>query len=127
MPVETNSGCSFASKSLDACTRLLQDMDAAVLGGNDTQFREQEPGADYGMTGELEFFFCGEDPQPREGLFIRRLLHKNRLRKIHFPRDGEHLVVRESVAISKNGKRVALEAVVGENVESVIAVFHGWL
>ncbi len=91
-------------------------MDAAVLGGNDTQFREQEPGADYGMTGELEFFFCGEDPQSREGLFIGRLLHKNGLRKIHFPRDGKHLVIGESVAIGKDGERVAFEAVVGENV-----------
>src|SRR2546421_3200770 len=78
------------------------------------------------MTGELELFFCREDAQTGERRFLRRLLYKDRLRKIHFARDGEHLVVRKLVAVGEYGERVAFEAVIGEDVEGVEAVFHGW-
>ena len=101
-------------------------MDAAILRGNNAKFREQEPGANHGMPSELEFFFCRKDAQPREGFLFRRLLYKDGLRKIHFARDGEHLVVRKSVAVGEYGERVAFKAVVGENVERVEAVFHSW-
>jgi hypothetical protein len=78
------------------------------------------------MPGELEFFSCRENTQSRERLFIRGLLHKDRFREIHFACNGEHLIVGESIAVSKYGERVAFEAVVGENIECVKAVFHGW-
>ena len=78
------------------------------------------------MPGQLQLFFRGENAQTGQGLSFRRLLHKDRLRKIHFARDDEHLVVREFVAVGKYGERVAFETVVGENVKGVEAVFHGW-
>ena len=68
-------------------------MYAAVLRGNHAQFREQEPSSNHGMAGELEFFLGGEDSQPRERFFVRGPLHKDRFRKIHFARNGEHLIV----------------------------------
>src|SRR5713226_3429905 len=110
----------------DARSGLLQNVHAAFLRGDNAQLREQEPGSNHGMAGEFELFLCREDAQPRERFFFRRLLHKDRLRKIHFAGDGEHLVVRESIAVGKYGEGVAFEAVVGENIERVKAVFHGW-
>ncbi len=104
----------------------MKNVHAAVLRGNDAQFREQEPRSNHGMAGEPEFFFCGEDTQSRERFFVCGFLHEDRFRKIHFARDGEHLVVRKSVAVGKYGQWVAFEAIVGENVKRVEAVFHGW-
>src|SRR5437867_11580154 len=78
------------------------------------------------MTGEFEFFLGREDAQAREGFFVRGLLYKNRFRKIHFARDSEHLIVGEAVPVSKYRERVALETVVGENIERVEAMFHDW-
>src|SRR5229473_2102155 len=101
----------------DSRSRFLQDVNAAVLRRNDTQLREQEPSSNHGMTGQLELFFCGEDSQPGERFFLCRFLNEDRLREIHFARDGEHLVVCESVAVGKHREGVAFEAVVGENVE----------
>jgi len=37
-----------------------------------------------------------------------------------------HLIIGKAVAVSEDGKRIAFEAVAGEDVEGVEAVLHGW-
>ena len=101
---------------------LLHDVDSAFLRGNDAEFRQKKPGSDDGMPGEFQFFFGGENAQARECAVIRRFLHEDRFREIHFAGDGQHLVVREAVAIGDNGQGIALESRGGENIQSVEAM-----
>ena len=108
----------------NACAGLLHDVHAAFLGGNDAEFGEQEPGADDRMAGEFQFFLGGENAQAGQGAVIGGLLHENGFGKIHLAGDGLHGVVRKAVAVGDDGERIAFEAIGGEDVQSVEAMFH---
>ncbi len=161
IPVETNSGSSFGSKSLGVrpraaaraflligsfCLRhghtlraafleanldrqnaragLLRNVDATLLRGDDAEFGEEEPRADYRMAGEFEFFARCEDSQASERVIFGRLLHEDSFGKIHFASDGEHGVVGEAIAVGDDRERVALKTSGGKNIERVEAAFH---
>src|SRR5882724_3021204 len=110
----------------NAGSRLLQDVNAAFLRRNNAQLREEKPRADDRVARELEFFFRGEDAQARERFLFGWLLDEDRLREIHFARDGEHFIVGEAVAVGDHRERISFEARVRENIKRVKAVFHGW-
>jgi hypothetical protein len=67
-----------------------------------------------------------KDAQARESFFFGRLLHKDRFRKIHFTRDGLHLVIGEAIPIRENREGIAFEARGGKNVKSEETMVHGW-
>ena len=108
----------------NARARLLQHVHTAFLRGNDAQLREQKPRPDYRMAGQLEFFFRGEDAQTRQRAIVGGLLHENSFRKVHLAGDGQHLIVRKTVAIGDDGEGIALKARGGENVHGVEAMIH---
>ncbi len=108
----------------DAGARFLHHVYAAFLCGNDAQFRKKKPSANDWVAGKFQLFASGEDAQAGEGALVGRLLHEDRFGEIHLAGDGLHLIVGKAVAIGEDRERIAFEAGVGENVESVETVFH---
>src|SRR5271167_1575735 len=76
------------------------------------------------MPGELQFFLGSKDAQAGQCPVVRRLLNKHGLRKVHFSRDREHLVVGQSVSIGNDRERVALKSRGGENIQSEKTMVH---
>src|SRR5208282_3906884 len=108
----------------NARARLLKHVHTAFLRGDDAQLRKQKPRSDYGMAGQLELFLGGEDAQTRQRAIVGGLLHKNRLREVHLTGDGQHLILRKTVAIGDDGQGIALKARGGENVHGEEAMIH---
>ena len=108
----------------NAGARLLHDVNAAFLCGDDAKFGEKEPGTDDGMAGELQLLLRGEDAEASERAIVSRFLDEDCFGVIHFARNDLHLIVGEAVAVGENGERIAFEAIGGEDVECKVAVLH---
>ena len=103
---------------------LLQDVHAALRGGNDAKFGQQKPRADDGMAGERELAGGGENAQTSERAIIRGPLDENGFRKIHLARDGLHFRGGNAVAVGDDRERVAGETFGGEDIERVESAIH---
>ena len=72
------------------------------------------------MASEGKFFLDRENTDANPTLTLDRTITRQdecRFRQIHFASDGLHFGIRETGAIVKYGKRVALEWAGGEDVE----------
>ncbi len=103
---------------------LLQDVHAAFGSGDDAEFSEQEPRADYGMAGQRQFARGGENAQASKRAIIRGPLDENSFRKIHLARDGLHFRGGNAVAIGDDRERISREGLGGENIERVESAIH---
>ena len=61
----------------NAGARLLHDVNAAFLCGDDAKFGEKEPGADNGMAGELQILLRGEDAEASERAIVSGFLDED--------------------------------------------------
>ena len=87
-------------------------MDAEFGSGNDAEFSEQEPGADYRMAGQRQFRVVVKMRRLCESAIIRGALDENRFGEVHLARDGLHFRGGKAVAIGDDGQRVACERLV---------------
>src|ERR1700739_3451131 len=104
---------------------LLKHMHAAFVRGDHPQFGQQKPCTDHWMSGELQLFLRGENTQARQCTIVSRLLYEDRFCKIHLASDRLHRILRKSISIGEDRKRIAFEARIGENIESIKTVTHG--
>ncbi len=103
---------------------LLHDVDAAFLSRNYAEFRQQEPSADYRVSGQFQLFLGSENAQACQRAVIGWFLHEDRFREVHFASDSHHLIIRQSVSVSNDGKRIALKSRGGENIQRMEAMVH---
>src|ERR1700733_12442860 len=72
------------------------------------------------MAGEGQFFVNRKNSYPHPALAFDSLVagqDKSGFRKVHFARDGLHLLVAQPASIGEYSQRVALEWLRGKNVE----------
>jgi hypothetical protein len=103
---------------------LLQDVHAALGGGDDAKFSKQKPRTDHGMAGKRQFTRGSENTQTRQRAIIRGPLDEYRFGKIHLARDGLHFRSGNAVAIGDDRERISGEALGGENIERVESAVH---
>ena len=65
-----------------------------------------------------------KNAQAGQRAIVSGFLHENGFGKIHLARDVLHGVVRKAVAVGDDRQRIAFEAIGGENVQRVEAMFH---
>ena len=109
----------------NARASLLKHMHAALVCGHHAQFSQQKPCTDHRMSRELQLFLRGENTQARQCAIVCRLLHEDRLCKIHLSRDRLHRILRKSISIGENRKRISFEARIREDIEGIKTVTHG--
>src|SRR5688572_805294 len=74
------------------------------------------------MTGKGKLLGGSENSQATQSL--RRLFfghlrieHENGFRKVHLPRNPEHLILSDTLTLGKNGERVTGKGLLGKHVE----------
>ncbi len=110
---------------------LLQYDDdiARAIDQRRTRLSKQDRRADSRMSGEGNLALRREDSHARRVRRILRLQHEDRFREVQLAGDCLHLIGAEGIGIADDGKRIAAEAAVGEDIERVqrqghLAIVH---
>ena len=104
---------------------LQPDFGFEGASGLDLHLGEQNGAAKRRVAGKGHLTAREEDAHPGGIARIFGLHYEDRFREIEFARDRLHLLRAQSIGIVDDGKRIAAEAPVGEDIKGVEFEFHG--